>query len=49
LAERAGHNRSIAAVRTALDEEVFAVAWAAGQAMLPEDAVAIALDDTREG
>jgi hypothetical protein len=48
-AERAVHDRSVAAVRTALGEEVFAAAWAEGQAMPLEQACAYALDETREG
>jgi predicted ATPase/class 3 adenylate cyclase len=48
-AEHAEHDRSVAAVRTALGEEAFAAACAAGQAMSLEDAVALALDETCEG
>jgi hypothetical protein len=38
-------DRSLAALRTALGEAVFAVAWAAGQALPLEEAVAEAFDD----
>jgi hypothetical protein len=41
-------NYDLAAVRTALGEEAFAAAWAAGRAMSLEDAIALALDETPE-
>jgi predicted ATPase/DNA-binding SARP family transcriptional activator len=41
--ERAEHDEAIAAVRAALGEEAFAKAWAEGQAMILEEAVAYAL------
>jgi predicted ATPase len=43
-AERAEHERSVAAVRTSLGEETFATAWAAGRAMPMEEAVSYALE-----
>ena len=42
-ADRAGRDRSVAAVRSALGEEAFAAAWAEGRAMSLEAAVAFAL------
>jgi tetratricopeptide (TPR) repeat protein len=51
-AERAEHNRSVAAVRTVLGEEAFAAAWAEGRAMTLNQAVAYALaapEDTKRG
>jgi tetratricopeptide (TPR) repeat protein len=42
-AARGQHDRSVAAVRVALDEEGFAAAWAAGRALSPEEAVDCAL------
>jgi predicted ATPase/class 3 adenylate cyclase len=42
-ADRAEHDRFVAAVRAALGEEAFAAAWAAGRAMSLEQAVAFAL------
>ena len=44
-AERAEHDRYVAAVRTALDEKAFAAAWAAGRAMSPPAVVAYALQE----
>lgn len=41
--QRARHERRIAAIRDALDEEVFTAAWARGKAMSIEEAVAYAL------
>src|SRR5205807_9482260 len=38
-ADRAEHDRSVAAVRAALVEEAFAAAWAAGRAMPLEEAI----------
>jgi predicted ATPase/DNA-binding SARP family transcriptional activator len=43
-ADRAEHDRSVAAVRTALGEEGFAAAWAEGQRMELEQAIACALE-----
>lgn len=42
-AVRQEHERQVAAVHAALGEEVFAAAWAMGQALSPEQAVAMAL------
>jgi hypothetical protein len=44
-AERAEHDRSVAAVRTTLGEEAFAAAWAEGRAMSRDQAVAFALTE----
>jgi predicted ATPase len=38
--QRARHERRVAAIRAALDQEVFAAAWARGKAMTIEDAIA---------
>jgi hypothetical protein len=38
-----------AAVRAALGEEAFAAAWEAGRAMSLDEAIALALDEIREG
>jgi tetratricopeptide (TPR) repeat protein len=46
---RAGYDRGMAAARAALDEEAFAAAWAAGQAMTPEEAIADALAEDEGG
>jgi non-specific serine/threonine protein kinase len=43
-AERAEHDRSVAAVRTALGEAAFAAAWAEGRALALDEAVAFALE-----
>ena len=43
-ADRAEHDRSVAAVRTALGEEAFAAAWAEGRAISLEQAVEYALE-----
>jgi tetratricopeptide (TPR) repeat protein len=43
--ERAEHDRYIAAARSLIDEASFAAAWAAGQALTLEQALAEALDD----
>jgi hypothetical protein len=40
---RQEHERQVAAVRAALGDEAFAAAWARGQALRPEQAVAVAL------
>jgi predicted ATPase len=48
-AERAEHDRSVAAVRTALGEEAFAAAWAEGRAMSLEEAVSHALEEPADG
>jgi len=42
-ADREEHDRSVAAVRTALGEEAFAAAWAEGRAMSLDEGVAFAL------
>jgi non-specific serine/threonine protein kinase len=42
-ADRAVHERAIAAARAALGEAAFAAAWAAGRALTPEQAIAEAL------
>jgi hypothetical protein len=42
--EPLARDRQVAAVREALGEEAFAAAWAAGQAMTPEEAIATALE-----
>jgi len=42
-ADRAEHDRSVAAVRTALGEQAFSAAWAEGRAMSLDEAVAFAL------
>jgi predicted ATPase len=47
-ADRAEHERSVAAVRAALGEEAVAAAWAAGRAMSLDEAIALALDEARE-
>jgi tetratricopeptide (TPR) repeat protein len=44
-AERAEHDRSVAAVRTALGAEPFAAAWAEGRALSLEEACAYALEE----
>jgi predicted ATPase/class 3 adenylate cyclase len=43
---RGEHEHAVAAAQTALGDEAFAVAWDAGQALLPEQAVAEALSLT---
>jgi predicted ATPase len=45
LAERAGHHRTLAAARAALDEHDFAMAWARGRAMTLDQAIARALEE----
>ncbi len=45
-ADRLEHGRTVAAVRSALSEEVVAAAWAEGRAMPLEQAIASALDLT---
>jgi hypothetical protein len=45
-ANQARYDRAVATARTALGEEVFAAAWAAGQALSVDDAVAEALAST---
>jgi len=44
-AERAEHDQAVAATRAALGEEAFSAAWAEGQAMTLEEAVAYALEE----
>jgi hypothetical protein len=41
----AGRERAMAAIRTALGEEAFTVAWAAGRALSLEEAVSYALEE----
>ncbi len=43
---RPGHARAVQAVREALGEDACAAAWAEGQAMTLEQAVAYALEET---
>jgi hypothetical protein len=43
------YERTVEGARVALGEEAFTVAWKAGRAMSLDDAVAFALDETREG
>jgi hypothetical protein len=45
----AEHESHVAAARAALGEEAFAAAWAAGRVLWLDEAVALALDETREG
>ena len=47
-ATRATYERAIAVARSQLGEEAFATAWAAGQAMRLEQAIAEALDDAAD-
>jgi predicted ATPase/class 3 adenylate cyclase len=47
--ERADYDRHLAAARAALGEGAFAAAWAEGRALPMEQAIALALDETREG
>lgn len=47
LADRADHERIVAAVRAQLDETTFAVAWEAGRAMTLNEAVEFALQEER--
>ena len=42
---RGDRERMVATLRTCLDEEAFAVTWAEGRAMTPEQAIAYALED----
>jgi tetratricopeptide (TPR) repeat protein len=44
-AERAEHDRSVAALRAALGEEAFTAAWSEGRATTMEQAVELALED----
>jgi hypothetical protein len=48
-ADRAEHDRSIAAVRATLGESAFAAAWAEGWAMPFDQAVAYALEEIADG
>ena len=41
-----GHDQAVQAMRAALGEEAFAAAWAEGQALPLEEAVALALEET---
>jgi hypothetical protein len=43
-ADRTEHDRSVAAVRSALGEEAFAAAWAEGRALTLEAAITLALE-----
>src|SRR5437879_6924151 len=47
--ERADYDRYVAATHAALGQEAFAAAWEAGRAMTLDDAMAFALDETRDG
>jgi hypothetical protein len=47
--ERAGHERSVAALRAVLGEVAFEAAWAAGRALSLEQAIAYALEGTPPG
>ena len=47
--QRAEYNRLRMVARASLDEATFATMWAAGRALSLEDAVAEALQETREG
>jgi predicted ATPase len=44
--DRVARDRQVAAVRTALGGAAFAAAWAAGHAMTPDEAIALALEGT---
>jgi hypothetical protein len=46
-ADRVEYERNLAAIQAALDEETFAVAWAEGQAMTLEQAIAYASEEAR--
>jgi hypothetical protein len=48
-ADRAAHDRSVAAARTALCEEPFAAAWAEGRAMSLEQSIDCALQEVTAG
>jgi hypothetical protein len=43
-ADRAAHERAVAAIRAALGEEVFAATWAAGRALALDAAIALAME-----
>jgi tetratricopeptide (TPR) repeat protein len=45
-AQRAGHEQVISALRAALSDETFAMAWAAGRSLSLDDAVDLALENT---
>jgi predicted ATPase/Tfp pilus assembly protein PilF len=47
--DRTEHDRHVATARAALDEAAFAAAWAEGRALPLEQAIALALGDTRAG
>jgi hypothetical protein len=42
---QAGHDQLVGPLRATLGEDAYAAAWAAGQAMPPAEAVALALED----
>ena len=46
-AKRAGHDRTVAAVRGALGEEAFAAAWARGYALPLEEAITDAVNNDK--
>jgi predicted ATPase/class 3 adenylate cyclase len=48
-ADRAEHDRSVSAVRTALGEEAFTAAWAEGRTMSLDEAVSHALEEPADG
>ena len=48
-ADRLEYERTVAAARAALSEEVFAAAWAEGRAMTLDQAIAYALEETTAG
>ena len=47
-ADHRDRERSMAAIRAALNEEAFAAAWAEGRAMSLEQAIAYALEETKD-
>jgi hypothetical protein len=46
---RASHERTLSDARAALGDEDFAAVWAAGEALRPEQAVALALESPGGG